>query len=332
MENSPFIKTTDFPEDVIRLLETTTLGSNGARYRLLSTRQRIKELDDPVNFTLRRSNDPLANVTFCRRGKNWYLRYFAFHPKFQSNTSKKAYKSNVLKDEINSVFQNNLNNHAHCLYAYIEPKNVRSGNQAEQFGLKPEAEIVTQLFSRLKPKESAKHLIESYSDLQQEIQEIFGNQLFFHSKALESCKFHCLRNENGSLLAFCRVTAAAWKIERLPGKFGGLFTKLIPSLPIMKQYIVPAKHEFMVADTVYTANNSSVHLQELFESILNIHNKKIIHWWTDLNSKLYKTVSPKIKWGLLDKIMGKNKVNLVYRSNSPFPSGQEIYVNGTDMV
>ena len=40
------------------------LGTNGARYIHLDTKERIKEADNPVSYSLNRNGRIIANVTF----------------------------------------------------------------------------------------------------------------------------------------------------------------------------------------------------------------------------------------------------------------------------
>ena len=121
---------------VIDLLESVTLGTNGAQYRHLDTRNRINEADKPVFLSIERNNTTLANITFCQRGDAWYIRYFAFDNRFQSTGSKKSNGNNMIKREIESFFQDAIaNEKVKSFYAYIDPKNVKSLWMAENLSL-----------------------------------------------------------------------------------------------------------------------------------------------------------------------------------------------------
>ena len=60
-------------EAVIKLLESTTLGTNGAMYRHLDTRDRIKQADNPLFLSLERNEKVIGNITFCNRNDHWYI-------------------------------------------------------------------------------------------------------------------------------------------------------------------------------------------------------------------------------------------------------------------
>jgi hypothetical protein len=86
------ISSEEISEDLIELLEKTELGTNGARYVHLDTRNRIKEADHPISYSLVRNQNIIANITFCRRDVGYYLRYFAFSSAFQNKSAKKVKK------------------------------------------------------------------------------------------------------------------------------------------------------------------------------------------------------------------------------------------------
>jgi len=95
--------------ELIQFLERTILGTNGARYQHLNTAQRIKELDNPLHISLIRNEKIIANITFCRRGKNWYIRYFAFDMVFQSTSKKgKTNRNSLLRAELTQFFRDKL--------------------------------------------------------------------------------------------------------------------------------------------------------------------------------------------------------------------------------
>lgn len=60
----PFVIRVKPTEEVIRLLESVTLGSNGSKYRHLDTRDKIKQLFRPLFLSLERNNRTLGNITF----------------------------------------------------------------------------------------------------------------------------------------------------------------------------------------------------------------------------------------------------------------------------
>ena len=85
-------------ENLIELLSGVELGTNGAKYVHLDIKERIKQADNPLSFSLERNNRLIANITFCVREKGYYLRYFAFASAFQSRGNKKNHRNQNLPD------------------------------------------------------------------------------------------------------------------------------------------------------------------------------------------------------------------------------------------
>ena len=96
-------------EEIITLLESVVLGTDGAHYRHLDTRERVQEADNPLFLSMERHEKVLGNVTFCKRDKNWYIRYFAFDGAHQAQGKKKSSSQGLLKRELNAFFDHQLN-------------------------------------------------------------------------------------------------------------------------------------------------------------------------------------------------------------------------------
>jgi hypothetical protein len=79
-----FELSTEISPDLVRLFERTVLGTNGAKYKHLDVAQSVAHTDHPLSFSLRRREQLIANITFCKRPFGLYLRYFSFDSKFQS--------------------------------------------------------------------------------------------------------------------------------------------------------------------------------------------------------------------------------------------------------
>ena len=52
----------------------------------------------------------------------------------------------------------------------------------------------------------------------------------------------------------------------------------------------------------------------------------------DPKENLYRRCVNSLKWGLLDKMIGKNKVDVVGRSNKEIPKDKLFYVSGFDSI
>ncbi len=335
---SSLLHTSESPtQAIIELLESVTLGTNGAHYRHLDTRARILEADHPLFLTIERNEKILGNVTFCRRDKNWYIRYFAFDSRFQSSGTKKSSGNSLIKREIESYFQETLDQpEVESFYAYIDPNNVKSLWMAENFGFKTIGRIATQSFSRVNPKSSSRiEKLTDWNEVKHIVQSNFSDYVYYFEAQSSKPPFYALKDENNAIIALAKINSATWEIKRLPGKFGGVLTKIIPFIPGLNKIIRPKNHSFVVPEAVWVKNYDSSLLEELFEGILFNEKQNLILWWVDERDYLYKTVGSQVHWGLLHKLIGINYANVVQRrrqETNDATNKPPIYTSGFDFI
>lgn len=330
---------------ILGLLNSVTLGTNGAKYRHLDTNKRIEECDNPLFLVMERNNVTIGNVTFCRRGNDWYIRYFAISPRHQSSAIKKpkskkskTKKSNLLKRELEEFFQSTLDGEndlgkVNSFYAYIDPNNQKSLWMSETFGFETIGHIATQTFSRVRPNNSGRVIKSTnWDEISDLVDSNFGEHQYFFNSQTSKPPFYYISDENGEILAVAKISISTWEIDRLPGKFGGFLTKVIPYIPRLRKLIRPKKHSFVVPEAVIVKDNNPELLSELFEGILFTENKNLIIWWVDENENLYNDVKANVKWGLIHKVVGVNQANVVQRSNSRTNSSKPFYTSGFDFI
>ena len=340
---APFFLSNSWNKSILDLLQKTTLGTNGARYQHLNTSEIIDDLDNPLFLTLERNNSVLGNVTFCKREKYWYIRYFAFEQIFQikksasfdnlTDSSNLKSKKIVLKSTLNHFFEESLKTENECFYAYIDPKNLRSKFMCENFGFQVIGKLKTHSFSRLKPK-SVEKLIEIV-DLKEidNVKSKFENHLFYTNFQPKRTKIYALKNELGEIICSARIQKAHWRIESLPGKFGKTIVKIIPLIPILKKIFNPKDYRFLVSDMVYCKDNNSENLAKLFEGILAKENYKLMLWWIDEKDKL-NHLDKKISWGIFKLFLGNPIVDIVakFDDSKKIDSEKTIFVSGIDLI
>jgi hypothetical protein len=100
-----FEQTEHISPDLIHLFENTVLGTSGAKYKHLDVAQSVAHTDHPLSFSLRRHEQLIANITFCKRPFGLYLRYFAFDKRFQSTGKARINPKSQIKQEIENVFK-----------------------------------------------------------------------------------------------------------------------------------------------------------------------------------------------------------------------------------
>jgi hypothetical protein len=342
--SAPFKVRFETTQQLIELLENTTLGTNGAKYSHLDTSTRILELDNPLFLSLERNNGTIGNVTFCRRGKFWYVRYFAFSTFFQVGAKKKRSHqggSSFLKMELNNFFQgiftgNYSEESVQALYAYIDPRNDRSKWMSENFGFQKVGSLATQTYSRLYPKSTDRfEKTTNWDELKAFVYANYSKHNYFFETHASKGSYYVLRDEKGAIIACAKTTKAHWKIERLPGYFGGVLTRIIPALPFLKKLIRPKEHSFLVPEIVCSLNDNPQLIDALFSAILEAEKCNLLIWWVDQKDPIYLALKTKISWGILDKLIGANPVDVVALKNpalSKDASTSPIFVAGMDMV
>ena len=327
---------------LLELLNNTTLGTNGAKYRHLDTASRILEADNPLFLSLERTDKVMGNITFCQRDKFWYIRYFAFHSFAQAGNKKKnTDKGNsFLKRELNQFFDEvfegkHSDEPVESMYAYIDPRNDRSKWMSENFGFKVIGQLATQSFSRFYPKRSPRVEISKDWDALKEIVDYqYGQHNYFFTSHSQKGPFYVLKDAQGEILACTKVTKVNWEIVRLPGKLGRILVKIIPFIPFLNKLIKPKNHIFLVPEIVFSKDNNPILLEELFSSILAQEKCNLMLWWIDEKDPLYISIKEKINWGFFNKLIGVNPVDVVERRNSTSKaiSKGPVFVTAFDMV
>lgn len=328
---------------LLDLLTQTTLGTNGARYRHLDTRTRILEADNPLFLSVERDGKVQGNVTFCKRGIRWYVRYFAFAGQKQAakNGNHSERGNSKLKEEIatfyDDVFDGKYGDAPEAFYAFIDPKNERSKWMAEHFGFRTEAQLITQSFSRTKPKkQDSVRLITDPTLVQTCLDKIQDSHAYFVKEHAEEPDFYGVFDDENELIAFAKITRANWIIERLPGSLGGFFTKLLPFTPGINRIIKPKNHQFLVPESVWVKDDNPAVLNTLFEGMLSLENRNMLLWWVDRREPLWRHTQNRIHWGLVHKMTIQNPVDVVVLRKNPLKldelRSKPIFVAGWDMV
>jgi len=344
MYQSSFFQISDRPTpEIIDLLTEVTLGTTGIRYKHLDTAQRVYTVDNPLFFHLKRRDKVLANLTFCQRGDNWYIRYFAFRTALQRTTDTKTEdkSNNLLKREIEAFFQvafaGDVNDiKVKNFYAFIDPKNDRSKWMSRNFQFQTLAQLSTQTFSRWFAKQSPRFSVVEVPDEETVamIRDQFENHAFFFDFYLDKDPVAFIKDDKGQILAFARLSIAHWHIESLGGKFGSLKAKIVSNTPVLNRLVNPKLHTFSVPDSVYVKNDDPKVLEELFQSIIAYQKSNMLIWWVDNTEPLYLNVQSKVKWGPLHPILGVSPVDIVVRSadDSFVKLKKPLYVVGLDAI
>lgn len=329
-----FEQSNEINADLVGLFAQTVLGTNGAKYKHLDVEQSVEQTDNPLSFSLRRNEKLIANITFCKRPFGLYLRYFAFDKRFQSKGMARPNQKSSIKQQIEAVFEQITTqfpgSEKYC-YAYIDQKNVRSKWMSETFGFKTKAQLATQSFSRIWPKLNGGFQQEQINlEISQIISNTYSKYTAYFEHFFENGRFYTIKDQEGNRLAFAQFHKVRWEIQRLPGKLGGIQVKLLPYIPLLNRLIQPKAHTFLVPDMVCNPSGDIQDIQKLFESALAYENAHSLLWWNDTRDEHYIKAKASFNWGLLHKLIGVAKVDVVFRGD--FEPKQPIFVVAFDMV
>jgi hypothetical protein len=207
---------------------------------------------------------------------------------------------------------------------------------SENLGFQKVGSLATQTYSRLYPKSTDRfEKTTNWDELKAFVRANYSKHQFFFETHASKGPFYVLRDENGAIIAFAKTTKAHWEIERLPGYFGGVLTRIIPVVPFLKNIIRPKEHTFLVPEIVCSLNNNPKVIDALFSAILAAERCNLLIWWVDQKDPIYLDVKTKISWGILHKLIGVNPVDVVVLKNPVLRndlSTSPIFVAGMDMV
>lgn len=334
----PFFLREKPSDGVLKLLSETVLGTNGARYKHLNTDEIIQQLDEPMFLSLERKGKALSNITFCRRRGDWYIRYFAFANFAQaSKKGKEAQQSNgILKQSVARFFDQKLQEEAQCFYGYIDPNNAKSRWMSENFGFKHIATLITQSFSRRKPKLHKGFEILTNDAEIASCMTTYSEHLFYTDYHAKRVKFAAIRDEHDQIIAFAKYQKAHWRIDALPGKWGKTLVQVLPYVPVLSGIFNPKNHRFLVPEAVQVKDNNPDLLIALLESILAHENYKLMLWWMDERESLWQDNKKRVRWGIFHRLLKNPPVNVYARFEKTdyqaLAKEQLIYVSGMDLI
>lgn len=340
----PIFKLNESASDkIIDLLDEAVLGTNGAQYRHLDTKEKIGECDDPLFLSMERNEKAIGNITFCRRGGHWYIRYFAFSTLVQSSGKQKSKASGegFIKREINRffdlAFQGEFDQPVQSFYAYIDPNNVKSLWMSENFGFEKIGTVVTQSFSRTHPKASSRlYKLDSWEEMKDSVSTRYKDYAYYFDVQTKKPPLYVLKDDSGKIIASTKISYASWEIKRFPGKLGGILVKLVPFVPILNKLIKPKQQNFLVMEAPVIENNDPKLFEELISGILNTEKKTVCFWWVDPRDELYRSTQQSVKWGLLHRLLGSPEAFVVRKTNPQITVSQEtgspIYTVGLDFI
>jgi hypothetical protein len=342
------------PDELIKLLQCTFIGTNGLQYQLQDTASKISELVQPTFVYVQRREQILGSITFCQRDllseipnlTTYYLRYFAFQA-FLHGKAKKRRGTSQTQAAIDELFQtSNLNLAApemnpSIFWAYIDPLNLRSFNMHRKHAFEEIGEFETIAFSRVSPrlkKKEIRPIREQEKEIVLElIKKHYEDYAFFTpTHIFDHDRFYVLV-ENGEIVAGIQANPVVWKFKSLPGTMGKLMMNLLPKTPFIKRIFNPKQHRFLATEAFFWCPGHEAHLQDFLSGVLTLTKHNSLFLWEDTKVKHIKNLP--IKWGLLAKMTKDNppikivaKFNRLTSAQKTKFKNQPTYLSGFDLT
>jgi len=318
---------------ILKLLENTTIGTNGAKYQHLHTAKKINDLFKPHFFTIFRNKKAIANITLCERPiyvksqavNTIYVRYFAFDAIFQTkNKTKKRDRSSLFQQYIKALFDtSNLNVFQpefkpSVFWAIVDPFNDRSWDMANRFGFETIANMKTFAFSRFFPKDNPKvsRLSATEEDLTwHAIQEFYKAHTNLTKVHLFKHNNYFVYKEDNKIVAGIQANKTSWQIKALPGLRGKLLVNLLPYVPLINRIINPKHYEFLSTEGLFWKSGHEDKVRPLLEAVLAQQNCHSLLIWIDSRDKKLECTLKSTKLGLLQRLKNDNPVEILAKFN-----------------
>jgi len=325
-------------EDIIALLKSTVLGSEGGmRYTMLNTPERIRSYGEGLSFlALYKRNSLKGVIGLCRRitsnhGNRYvssYLRYLAVQSAFQVERApgrrqeRHSLAADSFKQKIMSLFRDpqqaaggdEQGGSPRVIYAYVESRNDRSRNMINQAGYEYIRSFLTVAFSRFNPKPDP-----SVTRLSPEeepamaglLGEFYSDYCFYTDEfSFHDHKYYVLRR-NGEIVAGVGAIPARYRVVNVPGLWGWVMMKMLPRTPLFRRLFRPEEFRYIILNAIYCRKGSEALLPDLFEAVCAEEGYHTALTWLDDHSWLYETLRSNRRMGALNRMLNA-KPGLVY--------------------
>ncbi len=348
---------------IVERLRNTIFGTPGKlRYQQTAIEKNMMLLDGLKFISIKKGNRILGTAGVVERETKYeheiidslYIRYLSV---LSSNTNKKrqglskknnqerksSLRSAILqkfKTELEAPFEETEKPGVY--YAYVEGENELSKNLCESFGFKTKRAINTFLFSRFSPKKNPNiNLIlkpDSISVFKECCGSFYENHSFYFDNSLTDLGNLYGYFEGNKIIAGCRVQSVNWKIIEIPGFSGFLMRYVFPKLPFFNRLFNADNLRFLTFDHIWFEEPHSDKIESLIEHLCAELNINLAMIWSDELSKLTETLLNDVKLGLIHKVQGVVKADVMMRPINMAENQQQqlskypIFVSAIDMT
>ncbi len=306
----------EFTPEIIRFLDETTWGTEDTLYEHKHTHERVSQLHDPVLATLRMEGDLGSMVVIERREvrsgerliKGYFFRYLANKLPFRQRRLFGVYSLKVIRlmiedEEDEAIF-----------YASVETRNLRSHNLLNRLGYREQTSIRTLAYSRFNPrKDSRVQRIQDFEKpfVMKELEQYYRNHSLVHFSYIFQDDNYFLLKENGEIIAGCQVHPSVWVVKNIPGKWGGVFLKYIPYIPVVRSIFNPNHFRFLTFEGIFVKPGREGDLIKLFESVMHHFSHRVSLIWLDVRDPLYNQLYRLGKHGLMRNFVDNASIKIL---------------------
>jgi hypothetical protein len=331
-------KVPEADEDIIELLKSTVLGSEGGmRYTMMNTPERIRSYGDRLSFlALYKRNSLKGVIGLCRRitsnrGTKYpsaYLRYLAVQSAFQVEKApgrreeRRSLAADSFKKKIISLFRDpqqaaGSDEHGtspNVMYAYVESRNERSRNMVNQSGYEYIRSFLTVAFSRFNPKPNPAVVRLAPGEepaMAAMLDEFYAGYCFYTDEfSFHDHKYYVIRRD-GEIVAGVGAIPARYRVVNVPGLWGWVMMKMLPRTPLFRRLFQPESFNYVILNAIYCRKGSEALLPDLFEAVCAAEGYHTALTWLDDHSWLYETLRTNRRMGALNRMLNA-KPGLVY--------------------
>lgn len=350
---------------ILDILDHAVRGAEGGlRFSLRNIGKRIEAYGDKVRFlSIYRKNKITGTAGACfqvtgqglLRYPSTYIKYLAFLSSYQTNIKRNKKEVTLIKHDDNDSFKQKtlelfgkphilelpdvFEEDKHILYAFVESMNERSKNIVNQAGFEYIRSFLTVAFSRFNPNKDSRVEKLSKGDkkvMRQLVRDYYFNHSFFNDDHLYEGDNYYVLKEGDEIIAGVWALPTEYKVYDLPGVWGWVLKKVVPSLPLYRRLFPSEVFKCLVFDAVYCRNGYESELSALFSSILADEGLFTGLMWLDDHSDLYSKMRSEVKLGPLNRILNA-KPGLVYAKFINFPEADKeifydspAYISGFD--
>ncbi|GAA4462357.1 hypothetical protein GCM10023189_38910 [Nibrella saemangeumensis] len=292
-------------EQAILLLQQTTYGTKGIRYRQTGQENKIHQLNNPYFFHLYQGDELVGIYCLDQRMigfpfgsvSAFYGRYLTVRDKDQCKGYGQLLKSRAV-DYIHRQEQP-----PYLFYSFIEAKNTRSMAVSTQEDFESVAQLKTYMFRRYSPVKDTRFREASTIDPARTlhlVQQQFAGYGFQNFININYNRQYFTLEEDGRIIAGVQANPIVWQLVHIPGPFGTLIGKVAPFIPGLRRFFNPSRQAFVVLEGVYVEKGRPELLPVLLESVLAHFNIHTAMWQIDQKDPLI-TLLPQKKMGLFSQ-------------------------------